>query len=78
MPLVTDPQVGVGAPECGWVRLQGCSALLSCVRRCCPRCPPQDAIIRVTSTCICGSDLHLYVGAMPGMKRGDIVGHEFM
>lgn len=39
---------------------------------------PQDVILRVTSACICGSDLHLYVGAMPGMKKGDILGHEFM
>ncbi|MCB2411503.1 glutathione-dependent formaldehyde dehydrogenase [Demequina sp. TTPB684] len=37
-----------------------------------------DAIIRVTSTAICGSDLHLYDGAIPGMLDGDIVGHEFM
>lgn len=39
---------------------------------------PRDAIIRVTSTAICGSDLHLYGGFMPGMQAGDIVGHEFM
>jgi threonine dehydrogenase-like Zn-dependent dehydrogenase len=39
---------------------------------------PRDAIIRVTSCAICGSDLHLYDGFMPGMKSGDIVGHEFM
>ncbi|KAH7277137.1 hypothetical protein KP509_39G035700 [Ceratopteris richardii] len=39
---------------------------------------PGDAIIRVTSTSICGSDLHLFLGFMPGMKAGDIVGHEFM
>ncbi|MCO5580249.1 hypothetical protein L7F22_034115 [Adiantum nelumboides] len=39
---------------------------------------PGDAILQVTSTCICGSDLHLYVGAMPGMSPGDILGHEFM
>eukprot|EP00891_Asterochloris_glomerata_P001451 jgi/Astpho2/1451/Aster-06299 len=39
---------------------------------------PQDVILRVTSTAICGSDLHLYVGAMPGMKSGDVMGHEFM
>lgn len=38
----------------------------------------QDAIIKVTSTAICGSDLHLYNGFMPMMKRGDILGHEFM
>lgn len=37
-----------------------------------------DAIIKVTSTAICGSDLHLYGGFMPGMKKGDIMGHEFM
>jgi threonine dehydrogenase-like Zn-dependent dehydrogenase len=37
-----------------------------------------DAIIRVTSTAICGSDLHLYDRALVGMKRGDILGHEFM
>src|SRR5689334_18204270 len=39
---------------------------------------PRDAIIRVTSTCICGSDLHLFDGFMMGMKDGDIVGHEPM
>jgi threonine dehydrogenase-like Zn-dependent dehydrogenase len=39
---------------------------------------PRDAIVRVTSTCICGSDLHLYDGYMPTMEQGDILGHEFM
>lgn len=39
---------------------------------------PTDAIIKVTSTAICGSDLHLYDRAIPGMLEGDIVGHEFM
>ena len=38
----------------------------------------EDVILRVTTTCICGSDLHMYMGAMPGMKSGDVVGHEFM
>jgi threonine dehydrogenase-like Zn-dependent dehydrogenase len=38
----------------------------------------RDAIIRVTSCAICGSDLHLFDGFMMGMKSGDIVGHEFM
>jgi threonine dehydrogenase-like Zn-dependent dehydrogenase len=38
----------------------------------------RDAIVRVTSTAICGSDLHLYDGYVPEMKRGDILGHEFM
>jgi threonine dehydrogenase-like Zn-dependent dehydrogenase len=38
----------------------------------------RDVILRVTSTAICGSDLHLYNGFVPGMERGDIVGHEFM
>jgi threonine dehydrogenase-like Zn-dependent dehydrogenase len=38
----------------------------------------RDAIVRVTSTAICGSDLHLYNGYIPGMERGDILGHEFM
>jgi threonine dehydrogenase-like Zn-dependent dehydrogenase len=38
----------------------------------------QDAIVRVTSTAICGSDLHLYNGFIPTMERGDILGHEFM
>lgn len=37
-----------------------------------------DAIIRVTKTCICGSDLHLLDGFMPTMEAGDILGHEFM
>jgi threonine dehydrogenase-like Zn-dependent dehydrogenase len=39
---------------------------------------PEDAIVRVTLTAICGSDLHLYGGYMPTMQRGDILGHEFM
>lgn len=39
---------------------------------------PRDAIIEVTSTAICGSDLHIYDGVIPGMKTGDILGHEFM
>ena len=39
---------------------------------------PRDAIIEVTSTAICGSDLHLYDGVIPGMLSGDILGHEFM
>jgi threonine dehydrogenase-like Zn-dependent dehydrogenase len=38
----------------------------------------RDAIIRVTSTAICGSDLHLYNGYVPTMQKGDILGHEFM
>ena len=39
---------------------------------------PRDAIVRVSSTAICGSDLHLYNGFVPGMKKGDVLGHEFM
>ena len=39
---------------------------------------PRDAIIEVTSTAICGSDLHLYGGVIPGVMSGDILGHEFM
>lgn len=39
---------------------------------------PRDAIVKVTSCAICGSDLHLYDGFMLGMKDGDILGHEFM
>ncbi|MFN3322488.1 MAG: zinc-dependent alcohol dehydrogenase [Bryobacteraceae bacterium] len=38
----------------------------------------RDAIVRVTSTAICGSDLHLYDGCIPAMQEGDILGHEFM
>jgi threonine dehydrogenase-like Zn-dependent dehydrogenase len=38
----------------------------------------QDAIVRITSTAICGSDLHLYNGLNPAMEPGDILGHEFM
>jgi threonine dehydrogenase-like Zn-dependent dehydrogenase len=37
-----------------------------------------DAIVRITSTAICGSDLHLFNGFIPTMERGDILGHEFM
>src|ERR1051326_8133477 len=39
---------------------------------------PHDAIVRITATAICGSDLHLYAGVVPQMKEGDILGHEFM
>jgi threonine dehydrogenase-like Zn-dependent dehydrogenase len=39
---------------------------------------PRDAIVRVTSTAICGSDLHMYDGYIPSMQKGDILGHEFM
>lgn len=39
---------------------------------------PRDAIVRVTACAICGSDLHLFDGYMPGMEHGDIMGHEFM
>jgi len=38
----------------------------------------RDCIVRVTSTAICGSDLHLYDGFIPTMRGGDILGHEFM
>jgi threonine dehydrogenase-like Zn-dependent dehydrogenase len=38
----------------------------------------RDAIVKVTSTAICGSDLHLYNGFVPTMEKGDILGHEFM
>src|SRR5881398_1849124 len=38
----------------------------------------RDAIIKITLTAICGSDLHLYDGYVPTMRRGDILGHEFM
>jgi threonine dehydrogenase-like Zn-dependent dehydrogenase len=39
---------------------------------------PRDAIVRITSTAICGSDLHLLDGFIPTMRSGDILGHEFM
>lgn len=39
---------------------------------------PRDAIIKVSSSAICGSDLHLYDNYIPSMKKGDILGHEFM
>jgi threonine dehydrogenase-like Zn-dependent dehydrogenase len=39
---------------------------------------PHDAIVRITLTAICGSDLHLYDGYIPAMEAGDILGHEFM
>ncbi|GAB4102343.1 zinc-dependent alcohol dehydrogenase [Micromonospora taraxaci] len=38
----------------------------------------RDAIVRITTTAICGSDLHLYHGYIPAMRKGDILGHEFM
>ncbi|MDQ2717258.1 MAG: glutathione-dependent formaldehyde dehydrogenase [Chloroflexota bacterium] len=39
---------------------------------------PRDAIVKITTTAICGSDLHLYDGYIPAMEKGDILGHEFM
>ena len=39
---------------------------------------PTDAVVRITSTAICGSDLHLFNGFVPTMEKGDILGHEFM
>ena len=39
---------------------------------------PRDAIVRVTTAAICGSDLHLYNGFVPSMMKGDILGHEFV
>jgi threonine dehydrogenase-like Zn-dependent dehydrogenase len=39
---------------------------------------PRDAILKITATAICGSDLHLYDGYIPTLQRGDILGHEFM
>jgi threonine dehydrogenase-like Zn-dependent dehydrogenase len=39
---------------------------------------PGDAIVRVSATAICGSDLHLYNGSIPTLEKGDILGHEFM
>lgn len=39
---------------------------------------PRDAIIKITKTAICGSDLHLYNGMIPTMQAGDVLGHEFM
>ena len=39
---------------------------------------PRDAIVKITATAICGSDLHLYDGYIPTMQGGDILGHEFM
>ena len=38
----------------------------------------RDAIVKITSTAICGSDLHIYGGFIPSMEKGDIIGHEFM
>jgi threonine dehydrogenase-like Zn-dependent dehydrogenase len=39
---------------------------------------PRDAIVKITATAICGSDLHLYNGVIPTMRAGDVLGHEFM
>ncbi len=39
---------------------------------------PRDAIVKVTACAICGSDLHLYDGVMPEMRKGDVLGHETM
>jgi len=38
----------------------------------------RDAIVKITATAICGSDLHLYDGYIPTMEKGDVLGHEFM
>lgn len=39
---------------------------------------PRDCIVKITSTAICGSDIHLYDGVIPTLEKGDILGHEFM
>jgi len=39
---------------------------------------PRDAIVKVSATAICGSDLHIYGGYIPTMEKGDVLGHEFM
>ena len=39
---------------------------------------PRDAVIKITSTAICGSDLHLFDGYQPTMEKGDVLGHENM
>ena len=39
---------------------------------------PHDAIVKITTTAICGSDLHLYDNVIPTMEKGDVLGHEFM
>jgi threonine dehydrogenase-like Zn-dependent dehydrogenase len=39
---------------------------------------PRDAIVRITASAICGSDLHIYDGYIPTMEKGDVLGHEFM
>ncbi|WP_339655763.1 alcohol dehydrogenase catalytic domain-containing protein, partial [uncultured Salegentibacter sp.] len=39
---------------------------------------PTDVILKITSTAICGSDLHIVDGMVPTMEKGDILGHEFM
>jgi threonine dehydrogenase-like Zn-dependent dehydrogenase len=39
---------------------------------------PRDVILRITTTAICGSDLHIYDGFIPTMEKGDVLGHEFM
>lgn len=39
---------------------------------------PRDCIVKISSTAICGSDLHIYDGFIPSMEKGDILGHEFM
>ena len=39
---------------------------------------PDNVILKITATAICGSDLHLYRGKMPELEDGDILGHEFM
>jgi threonine dehydrogenase-like Zn-dependent dehydrogenase len=39
---------------------------------------PDDVVLKITATAVCGSDLHLYRGKIPGLKDGDILGHEFM
>ncbi len=41
-------------------------------------CNPQDVVVRITATAICGSDLHIYDGLIPEMEHGDVLGHEFM
>lgn len=65
MPTANGPAVKL--PDC-------CRLQLNSNRYC--SAPQTDAIVKITSACICGSDLHMYTGAFPGVRKGDLLGHE--
>jgi len=77
VPFHCDPKLDADRPMLA-VEWRG-PERMKLVRRARPRVTdPGDVVVRVTSTAICGSDLHMYYGEVSGMQYGDVLGHEFM